>query len=280
MLTLLIGMGLAFTSWNASAALTVHNELLSAGGTVTIGGATYTQVPPQSTGSGVIDSFVRISTNQDQVQGYNTTINNTFDNGSDNTHNYEITVGEVGFIGTTPGVMRFLLDINQTGDNPRISLNDLQIFISGTKNQGVETFIGSLVNLSDSTLVYQLDGSGDHQINLDFSLNSGSGSGDMFLDIPFAMFDAAFTARFGAGYTAAQANGAYIYLYSDFGVPGYPNNDGFEEWAHFNGNPVGETPCDPTKENCGPQIIPEPGALPLVGLALISLGIASRRRRL
>jgi hypothetical protein len=242
-----------------------------------VDGATYTQVPPQSTGTGVIDSFVRIQSPLDAVSGYNTTVNNVFQNTSDDTHNHEITVGQVGFITLADGsvVMRFLLDINQTNADALLSLDNVQIYLSGTPNQST-TNVSSL-----GTLVYSLDtATADNRVELNYALNSGSGSGDMFLDISKSLFDTAFSSFFGGASSDAQKNQTYLYLYSSFGVPNN-NNDGFEEWAHFNGNPYGENPCIPSAENnfCRPNETPEPGALPLVGIALLGLGITGMRKR-
>jgi len=255
-------------------------DLTTDGATGVINGATYTQVPPQSTGTGVIDPFVRVQTNNTVVQGYNTTVNNTFDNTSENNYNHQVTVGEIGFIDLGGGnvVMRFLLDINQTGADPTLFLNDVQIFLSDTPNTDVESFTGGLLDIPNSTLVYHMDAGADSSVLLDFSLNHGSGSGDMTLDIPLATFQL-------LGLSADALNDSFLYLYSNFGLPdntepGY-NNDGFEEWAFFQGNPAGEPPCIPTPENnfCGPQEIPEPGVLALAALGLFSGALASRRRR-
>lgn len=278
---LTLALPLVVASLGAQAAPIVL-DLTTAGATGSIDAGTYTQVPAQPTGTGFINSFVRISAaNQDIVQGYNTTVDNTFDNVSSDQFDHEITVGEVGFL-TVSGtdVMRFLLDINQTGNDPLLNLDEVQIFLSTTANQSTESFTGAgLVDLANAALVYQMDASDvGNTVVLDYSLNSGSGSGDMTLDIAASAFDPAFAAL---GLTTdAEKNAAFIYLYSKFGSDPNANNDGYEEWAHAVGNPIGEPPCIPTPENnfCGQQEIPEPASLPLVAGGLLGVWWAIRRR--
>jgi PEP-CTERM motif len=264
-------------------------NLLTAGGvcTDTYNGstATYTQVAPQPTGTGYIDSFVRIGMpgggpGNTVMEAYNTTAN-VLNNSNDDTFNHEITFGQVGLL-TVGGqtFMRFLLDINQTSANPKLNLDDVQIFISTSANQSVTTFSGSgVLGLTNSQLVYRLDGNGlpaaDDKITLDYSLNSGSGSGDMTLDIPIALFNAAFTAGGSAYDTTAEKNGAFIYLYSKFGSMPFTNNDGFEEWTYVKGSPIGGPGC--TKP--GGCAVPEPGSVSLFGFALLGLAVLSRRRK-
>jgi hypothetical protein len=249
-------------------------DLTTAGDSGVIGGATYTQVDAQPTGTGFIDSFVEIGgANKSVVQAYNTTVNGTFDNGSSPTFNHEITVGTIGFIETDAGlVMRFLLDINQTS-NPQgaslFSLDEVQIFISTDANLSTEAF-----PLALGTLVYQMDAADDEHVMLDYDLNHGSGSGDMTLDIPFALFNAAF--GLGGFDTADAQNGAFIYLYSRFGEI-EANNDGFEEWAYEKGADI-EEPCPTNDPECNPTDIPEPGSLSLLALGLLGAAVASRRR--
>ncbi|WP_395408086.1 PEP-CTERM sorting domain-containing protein [Pseudoduganella sp. UC29_106] len=263
-------------------------DLTSAGASGTLGTAFYKQVPAQPTGSGVIKSFVRVrDASATVVQGYNTTVSGTYNNDGTDTYNHEITVGQVGLIDTTPGVpggevMRFLLDINQTGANPKLSLDELQIYISTNPNQSLTPTMnqGTLLNPLNSFLVYQMDsGSQNNRVDLDFSLNSGSGSGDMTVDIPVALLNAAFTAGGMLFDTLAERNGAYIYLYSRFGQV-WPNNDGYEEWTYLKGGPL-DNPCVPSPGNpCGtpPLETPEPGTLALLGAGLF--GLAYRRRHL
>lgn len=288
----------------ARAAVALDLTTQGAGGTITSAGvtATYTQVTPQPTGSGYIDPFVRVgmpggAPGNAIMEAYNTTAN-VLNNSSDDTFNHEITVGEVGFTTVGAGasaqsVMRFILDINQTSSagGRLLNLDDVQIFISTVPNQAVTTFDGSgLLQLGSSQLVYRQDnGAGtldqtgnpatgsadtDRIVTLDYSLNHGSGSGDMLLDIPRGAFDAAF-ASMGMTTDAAR-NGAYVYLYSKFGSAPNENTDGFEEWAHTG---TGSAICStPPCTGSGPGV-PEPGAMALLLLALAAVRLVRPPRR-
>ena len=73
---------------------------------------------------------------------------------------------------------------------------------------------------------------------MDFSLNPGSGRGDIVVLIPSDLF--------------GTNNNKYVYLYSKLGV-NLPADDGFEEWG------IGS----------GGAIIPEPATLALLGLGCL-----------
>lgn len=285
MSAMLLGVALIGGGTSLAGAVTLDlsepDPLVPATVTGVINGATYTWFDPSSTGTGVLNSFVQVGdaspNTGTQVSGYNTTVNMTLDNGSSDQFNRAITVGDIGFVNTgSQTVMRFVLDINQTGANPLLDLTDVQIFISTSPNQSVETFSSGVIDLTGS-LLYRMDFGADSTVTLDFSENSGSGSGDMLLDIPISLFDNFFADNM---ITDASAKNAYnIYLFSAFGQTPNFNNDGFEEWGYFAGNPYGETPCVPGVDpECTPSEVAEPGMLSLLGLGLLGVAACTRRR--
>ena len=197
-------------------------------------------VDSQSTGSGVIDSFVRIEKNGTE-QGFNSTTQN-LDIGNSNTFNHFIQVSDVGSVnlgGTN--YLQFLLDINQQGSRPLLSLDDVEIFTSA----GPDATSTTLAALSaGKTKVFQSTGT----VYLDYSLNPGSGAGDMYLYVPRNAF-------------GASTN--YIYLYSHFGGSGaapFATNAGFEEWATI-------------------RAVPEPGFFVMLSLGFGGLGLVKYRKR-
>jgi hypothetical protein len=235
----------------------------------TINGAIYEWVDAQSTGTGVIESFVRIDDNDGDSEGYNTTVNDVLNNGSDDTHNHEITLGQIPIVNIDGTDYRqFLLDINENngGNSEFLSLDELQLFISSSANQSVETFTSDVVDIS-GTLVYDMDAIEDSYVYLDYSLNSGSGSGDMLAYIPSDLF--------------GSDDDAFVYLYSAFGETNGPVIDppqgpdlptapfgsedaGFEEWAIL----------EPDA-----QIIPEPATIVLLGMGIAGAAMRTFRKR-
>src|SRR5262245_53086601 len=100
-------------------------------GTAAIGGSfTGQQITPQSTGTGFIDSFLRVQQNGSE-RGYNTNLGTPLDDkGGSFTH--ALLLSDVGttVIGGT-AYYHFVLDINQDGNN-LLSLNQIQIFRATT----------------------------------------------------------------------------------------------------------------------------------------------------
>ena len=212
-------------------------DLTTAGSSCNINDAWYLQMDEQPTGSDQI-SFVRIGGPRPEKEGYNTSFRPVqFDEITDLTHTHDLAVADVPVVAYQgASYYQFGLDINQTGANPLLSLDQVQVYgTNSTNNTNYPSGLG--------TLVYSVDTGGDSWVKLDYSLNHGSGSGDMWMLIPTTLL---------AGYTN-------VVLYSQFGS-NFRNNDGYEEWF------TTQAP------------IPEPGtgALLLAGL-LGMLGVMRRR---
>jgi len=215
-------------------------DLNTPGSWGTINGAVFQQFSDGGGGSGNIDAFVRVQANPVE-QGYNTDYRPVqFDEDTSSTFNHSLLLSEVPTI-TGGGITyrEFLLDIDQSARY--ISLDELEIYLEATGNIG-------LYPDNFTTLIYDLDAGEDSWIKLDYTINAGSGAGDMLAYIP----DSYFQDEFGAYLND------YVYLYSKFGV-NFAADNGFEEWAHGVGGPV----------------IPEPASVFLLGLG----GLLALRHR-
>ena len=207
----------------------------------------------------MIDPFLRLSANTDIVKGYNTDGALQFD--EDNSKTNSLLLTDTPTVTLISGVYRqFLLDINQTGNDPLLSLHELQIFVGNSPSLTAATVNanGTLSFGSNAVLIYDLDSGtdGDSTVELDFSLKSGSGSGDIFAYIPDSLF------------VVPDASYKYVYLYSAFGDPNN-DNDGFEEWSASN---PGLFP--------GPLVnTPEPSTFAIFGLGGLGFAIGAIRRR-
>jgi hypothetical protein len=244
----LVILSLALTGVSGSA---TNLDLTTLGASGFINSAYFQQTSPQPTGTGVIKPFVRVRSNHNVEQAYNTTVNNTLDVDSPNNWNHEIRLSDIPTV-TLGNVLyrQFFLDINQTAESPLLSLDEVQVFLSSTPNQSVETFTSGLINLSYNKLVYRMDTGGDNRVTLNYSLNHGSGSGDMFMYIADSLF--------------TGSNAQYVYLYSKFGQHN-ANNAGFEEWS--------------TLSNRSQRSVPEPASLALIGAGIFGMATKSRWKK-
>jgi hypothetical protein len=221
-------------------------DLTTPGSSGFINGGYFEQNGDGASGTGLIYSFVRLSSNQGIVQGYNTDGRPLqFDENSSPMFTRSLLLSDVPVV-NKGGIdyREFRLDINQlSGSGAGLSLDALEIYLAATGDLTGYPALG--------TKIFDLDGpAADHWILLNADLMAGSGGGqDMTAFIPNSLF----------------AGGDYVYLYSKFGASensAYPNNDGFEEWSVRKG----ATP-----------VIPAPSALLLVAIGS-PLAACLRRR--
>jgi hypothetical protein len=222
-------------------------DLTQGGQQGTIHGARFENAGIRPAGSGVIQSFVRVSTNNTMEQGYNTSGRPVaFNENTTLTFTHDLTLGAIPTV-TIGGATYywFLLDINQNASNPLLSLDDVRIY---TSSQGGQTTT-NLAALGTSR--YQMDGGAgdDNRVELNYNLEAGSGTTDMNMFVPVSFFGGASASTF-------------VYLYSQFGLHN-ANNDGYEEWAV-------RTVAVPLP----------PGAYAGVGtLGVVAIGMGVRRRK-
>jgi PEP-CTERM motif len=243
---------------------TTGNDLTTAGASTNIGGAIYESADSSgSVGTGDFPAFVKINGNADCVSGYNTDGTLEFD-----TNNAPIimftldTMNVVSGPDGTGSYVEFILDINQTKENPLLSLDNVQIYVSASSTlTGLDA---SACTLAGVGCVYNMDGGSNEAILLNYTLNNGSGNGfDMSLFVPTSVFS-----------TVSDPSKTFVYLYSEFGGVGglYKENDGAEEWA-YNRCPAGQTCL-----TIPPQQVPEPATVGLIALAMLACVAVVRRR--
>src|SRR5882672_7556193 len=152
-------------------------DLTTAGSSGTIGGAIFQQMDQQPTGTGVIDSFLRIQKKGNEA-AYNTSGNlaNPFNQLGGHQYNRDLLLSSVPIAN---GSYQFLLDINQTGTDPLLSLNQVQVFLTGRPGQTGgswnTTTDGRLVTtgLTDLNSVYDMNPGGGtaNGVKLNYALN-------------------------------------------------------------------------------------------------------------
>ena len=152
-------------------------------------------------------------------QGYNTDGRPLqYDEKSSATFTHSLLLSNVPVVDLNGTLYReFLLDINQRNNHPLLSLDTIRD-LPGQCRQSYRSLTGL------GTPVYNLDAGKDNWIKMDYSLNAGSGSGDMFAYIPNSLL--------------AWGWGLRVPVF-DVWRTEFPNRAGFEEWAVRKG---GDTP--------------------------------------
>ena len=233
---------------------------LVTGDTGTANGSLYYWVDASSTGTGVIEPFLRVQNSSGTEQGYNTDLADASGpwETKSGTWTHDLLLSDLVTV-TIDGTSyyEFLLDLNETNskDGRFIDLNSVQIYTRDTAIPALTTTLSDL-----GTLRYDMDtgADGDVTVAMDYTRNPGSGAGDMLMYVPTSYF-------------AGVAADDYVYFYSLFGIP-HEVDAGFEEWAL--------RVCAEDDPSCGgpPAGVPEPGTLSLLGLGLLGLGYGMRRR--
>jgi hypothetical protein len=212
--------------------------------TANYGTSRFDYMDQQPTGTGVIDPFLRIQRNGTE-QGYNTSGVNPqapFDDKAGIwTHDLRMSDLDVVTIGSQT-YFKFLLDINEDmgSRNELLSLDRLQIYTTSVGSQTTMAMnnantVNQTLGLQSAQLRYSLDDNVagiDNTVNLDYSRNQGSGSGDMIAYIPTSLF-------------AGAGQNDFVVLYSQFGATyaantGLDTSDGFEEWWVLRSQPIPE----------------------------------------
>jgi len=231
-------------------------DLTTAGAKNTLNGAWFYEASAASTGTGLIQSFVRVQAKGGE-EGYNTDFRDIqYDELTSATFTHSLLLSSIPIVYVDPlgtgatAYREFLLDINENGPGALLSLDAIEIY-QGSAGNLTDHSAGVL---STATLVYDMDAGsqGDSWIKLDYSLNSGSGSGDMYAYIPNSVFGGA---------------GDYVYLYSKFGSE-FTAVAGPEEWA------VRMIAADTPSTT---PVVPVPAALLLGILGLGAVGLKLRK---
>jgi hypothetical protein len=174
-----------------------------------------------SSGRGRTDTFAAIKGHGTE-QGYNTDARPLeFDEKSNRRSTHSLSLSKVPVVQVDGVAYReFVLNIDQRFWDPKLTLTDLRVYLSNSKD--LHGYNSATKQLGGLDAVYNLDADGNVSVKMKAQWNSWRGDWDVKVLIP----DSAF---------AGQSANANVYLFSKFSG----GNGGAEEWG------VRKVPCEP-----------------------------------
>ena len=245
----------------ATSALALTNasvyDLRSIGAEATVNGALFVQDTSDPTGTGYVDPFLRLANNPIE-EAFNTDYRSggqaPLDAKSDPNYTHSLLLSDLATVnrnGTDYYCFSLDLDEPNSGVFRYLSLDELRLYTADT---------GSIATLADlqsqGSLQWDMDGGGNSTIYLDGAISPGNGADDMRVYVPTSAF---------AGVDPSR----YLYLYSKFGATSGMQADNFDANASFE-----EWSAVRTTSTAA-----EPGVLGLLGMGLLGMVAARRRRR-
>jgi hypothetical protein len=268
-----IGLAVAVVLLAAPRASAAECDLYAAASTCLFNGGLYNVVAPHPTGTGVVQSFLRVQ-QKGTEQGFNTDARPmtcdgvTCDDKTDPNFTRNLLTSDVPVVTINGHTYRqFFLDINEPASQGNtqnyLTLDQVEVYVSN--NASLTTHSSSSGgSLTGATKVYDMDsGNTDNFVNLDYVLvGGGSGTGDMVLYVPD---DGLFNGN------------QYVYLFSQFGCTTCSGGNGGNAWTKYQSQAGFEEWW--VKGSVNTQTtVPEPGTLMLFGTA-IAAAYARRRKK-
>jgi hypothetical protein len=238
-------------------------------------GAIYSTINNLPTGTGVFDPFLTYQ-NKVTEEGFNTSNGGSGQGYMDDKRvaqwTHDLHVGDMAVITKDNGIQyyAFELDANETGagnKNRLLSIDDIRIYTSKVDTSGLVADDASKVDLLGYKVYTQNASIGNYAnyvlidaSNSEGGQTSGSGSSDMILYVPKALFDA----------RPLAAASDLLYFYTINGAHDEADNTvdseaGFEEWRAV----------------VGVQAVPDSGnTVTLLGLSLLGFGILANGAKL